>query len=94
MNPIFVVFAIVVVLAVAAGVVHLVLTWMERRGWIWYRTKDRPRPSSLGLLEEIYQPSFEHVIDHAASEATKADRPGQGEPGFDDRESGADDKLA
>jgi hypothetical protein len=80
MNPAFVVAGIVVVLAVAAGVVHLLLTWMERRGWIWYRTTDRPRPSSLGLIEEIYQPSVEHVIEQQISEDTEADQAAQGEP--------------
>jgi hypothetical protein len=80
MNPAFVVAGIVVVLAVAAGVVHLLLTWMERRGWIWYRTKDRPRPTSLGLIEEIYQPSVEHVIEQQISEDTEADQAAQGEP--------------
>jgi hypothetical protein len=84
MNPAFVVAGIVVVLAVAAGVVHLLLTWMERRGWIWYRTKDRPRPSSLGLIEEIYQPSVEHVIEQQVSEDTEADQAGQGEPEDED----------
>lgn len=80
MNPALVVISIVVVLAVAAGVVHLLLTWMERRGWIWYRTKDRPRPSSLGLIEEIYQPSVEHVIEQQATEDTEADQAAKGEP--------------
>jgi hypothetical protein len=84
MNLAFVVAGIVVVLAVAAGVVHLLLTWMERRGWIWYRTKDRPRPTSLGLIEAIYQPSVEHVIEQQVSEDTEADQAGQGEPEDED----------
>jgi hypothetical protein len=81
----------VVVLAVAATVVHLLLTWMERRGWIWYRTKDGPRPKSLGLLEEIYQPSVEHVIDQAITEETEADQAALGEPEKGEEE---DDPLA
>lgn len=84
MSPALVVVSIVVVLAIAAGVVHLLLTWMERRGWIWYRTKDRPRPSSLGLLEEIYQPSMEHVVEQQVSEETEADQAAQGEPESED----------
>lgn len=80
MNPVLVALAVVVVLVIAAVVVHLVLTWMERRGWIWYRTKDRPRPSSLGLIEEIYQPSIEHVVEQQVSEDTEADQAALGEP--------------
>jgi NADH:ubiquinone oxidoreductase subunit H len=80
MNPVLVVLSVVVVLAVAATVVHLLLTWMERRGWIWYRTKNRPRPSSLGLLEEIYQPSVEHVTEQQVTQDTEADQAAQGEP--------------
>lgn len=79
MNPILIALAVVVVLVIAAVVVHLVLTWMERRGWIWYRTKDRPRPSSLGLIEEIYQPSIEHVVEQQVSEDTEADQAALGE---------------
>ncbi len=86
---------VVVILAVALlGIVavsgHLLLTWMERRGWIYYRNPDRPRPSTLGLLEEIYQPSIEHVVDEMTSEAIEADQAVSGdpeEPGKPDRDT-------
>jgi hypothetical protein len=71
-------------LAIAGLLVHLSLTWMSKRGWIWYRTKDRPRPSSLGLIEEIYQPSVEHVMEEQAGEQARADQAESGdgeEPG-------------
>jgi hypothetical protein len=84
LSPALVVLGIVSVLAIAAGVVHLLLSWMERRGWIWYRTTNRPRPSSLGLLEEIYQPSVEHVIEQQVSEDTEADQAALGEPEDED----------
>lgn len=45
-------------LVLAAG--HFLLTWAERRGWEYCRSIDRPSPRSLGLLEEIYQPSISH----------------------------------
>lgn len=80
MSRVLVVVSIVTVLAIAAGLVHFLLTWMDRRGWIWYRTKDRPKPASLGLLEEIYQPSVEHVIEHQISDETGADQAAKGEP--------------
>jgi hypothetical protein len=68
---------VVLVLVLVAG--HLLLTWAERRGWIYYRSTDRPRPRSLGLLEEIYQPSIAHVIDRQVTEETEADQAQSGE---------------
>ena len=65
------------VLVLVAG--HLLLTWAERRGWVYYRSTDRPRPRSLGLLEEIYQPSITHVIDQQVTEETEADQAESGE---------------
>lgn len=80
MNPAITVVGVIVALALSAAAVHLLLTWMERRGWIWYRSKHRPRPSSLGLLEEIYQPSVEHLIDQQVEDDTTADHVTTGEP--------------
>lgn len=74
--------SILVVVAVLALVLiagHLLLTWAERRGWVYYRTTDRPRPRSLGLFEEIYQPSVSHVMEQQATEATEADQSESGE---------------
>jgi hypothetical protein len=68
------------VLVVAAAVVHVVLTWADRRGWVWYRNADRPPPHTLGLIEEIYHPAIEHVIDEEVSEATEADTAESGAP--------------
>ena len=65
-------------LAVAATV-HVMLSWMERRGWVYHRTKDRPRPSSLGLVEEIYQPSIEHVTEEKTGEQSRADQAESGD---------------
>lgn len=59
---------------------HLVLTWANRKGWVYYRNEDRPTPHSLGLLEEIYQPSIEHVIDEQVSEQTTAEQTESGDP--------------
>ena len=71
---------IVVVLSVAALTVHLILTWAERRGWIYYRGPDRPKAAPLGLLEEIYQPSMTYVIDERSEEEARADQAESGEP--------------
>jgi len=71
--------AVVVVLSLVLVAGHLVLTWAERRGWVYYRSTDRPRPRSLGLFEEIYQPSVTHVIDQQVTEETEADQAESGE---------------
>ena len=71
---------VVIVLGIAALTVHLILTWANRRGYVYYRNPERPPPRTLGLLEEIYQPSIEHVIEHETSEETRADQDESGEP--------------
>ncbi len=66
---------------VAIGLaVHCALTSADRRGWVYYRNPQRPPPRSLGLLEEIYQPSVTHVVEHETSEQTKADQAESGDP--------------
>jgi hypothetical protein len=78
-NPFVLLVGIVFVLAVAALAVHLLLTWMDRRGWVWYRNPNRGRPTPLGLVEEIYQPSVEHAIEQAIEDETIADQDATGE---------------
>ena len=79
MSMFLVVLGSLVALTIAATVVHLALSWMERRGWIWYRAPARPKPISLGLVEEIYQPSIHHAIEQQVTEATEADQTESGE---------------
>jgi len=79
MNPVIVILGIVVTLALAGLAVHFLLTWMNRKGWVWYRNPTRPPPTSLGLIEEIYQPSVEHVIEHGIEDETVADQNESGE---------------
>lgn len=71
---------IVITLGIAAVTVHLILVWAERRGWVYYRSTDRPNPPPLGLLEEIYQPSMTHVIEERSEEEARADQSESGEP--------------
>lgn len=45
------------------------------RGWVY--NKHNPRPNglgSLGLLETVYQPSMEHVIEERSSEKACGDQ--------------------
>lgn len=71
---------VVIVLTIIAFATHLLLTWFERRGWVYYRTPDRPQPRSLGILEEIYQPSVSHVTDQEIILDTIADQNESGDP--------------
>jgi hypothetical protein len=55
--------------------------WLAERGWVY--NKHNPRPAgtgTLGLLEEIYQPSIRHVIEERSdAEARGAGRDERGE---------------
>ena len=78
----------IAVLALVALTTHLLLTAFNRRGWVYYLNPDAPKGSSLGLIEEIYQPSVTHVIDQQSledstreqSESGDPDHPGHSEP--------------
>ena len=73
--------ALILALALIVGsALHLALTWANHKGWVYYRNEHRPPPRTLGLLEEIYQPSIEHVIDEETSEQTRADQAESGAP--------------
>ena len=51
------------------------------RGWVYNRYNPRPRGGgTLGLLEEIYQPSITHVIEERASEKARGDQAKSGDP--------------
>lgn len=56
------------VLALLAYVAHRAALWAESRGWIYYRQRPRFRGSSLGYLEEIYNPAMHHVMEERDSE--------------------------
>ena len=75
---IFILIAFAALVIASAG--HLALTWANRKGWVYYRNDDRRPPHSLGLLEEIYQPSIEHVVEQEISEQTAADQAESGDP--------------
>lgn len=72
-----------VALVVAAAVVHVTLTWADRRGWVWYRNANRPPPHTLGLIEEIYHPAISNVVDEEVREASDAETPESGAPPSD-----------
>ena len=68
---------------IVMGVLTLVLVlaaisnsrWAAKRGWVY--NKHNPRPTGSGMpmmLDQIYQPSIEHVIEERTSESIRADQ--------------------
>ncbi|HEX5631169.1 MAG TPA: hypothetical protein VFY15_05880 [Acidimicrobiia bacterium] len=54
------------------------------RGWVYNRYNPRTRGmGSLGLLETIYQPSMEHVIEERSAEKARGDQAKSGDPDAD-----------
>lgn len=75
---VFVVVAVVALGGAGYGL-HRAALWAERRGWIYYKTKQRPPAPWLGTLESIYKPEVEHVIEEASGEAARADQDESGD---------------
>ena len=68
--------ALILVVSIAAGLgaVHLVLRWMEDRGWIHYRRRGgRPMgvaaQNALIHFEAVFNPAAEHVIEEMNRQA-------------------------
>jgi hypothetical protein len=78
--PWYLVLGAVATLGLVALATHLLLTLFNKRGWVYYRNPDAPKGSSLGLLEEIYQPSVTHVIDQQTLEDSVTDQSESGDP--------------
>jgi hypothetical protein len=73
----------------AVALIVVIMIWalnsrrLARRGWIYNRHNPRPPGGgTLGLLEEIYQPSIRHVIEERSSERARGsqDESGRGDP--------------
>lgn len=55
--------------------------WAGERDWVYNRYNPRRRGlGSLGMLETIYQPSMEHVIEERSSEKARGSQDATGEP--------------
>ncbi len=54
--------------------------WAAKRGWVFNRHNPRPRGSGIPmLLDQIYQPSIEHMIEEQTSESIRADQDESGD---------------
>jgi len=72
----------IVVLATAVVVIGLrrLSRYAGKRGWVYNKWNPRPPGGgTLGLLESIYQPSIEHVIEERASEKHRGSQDESGE---------------
>lgn len=74
MRPLLIALAVI---AVLYGL-HRLAVYAEYRGWIYYRTRP-PRMRSLGLLEELADPSVEYRIEEQSSEAVRGDQDESGD---------------
>ena len=74
---------VVAVLLIGYGL-HRAALFADRRGWLYYRTKPRLKGSTLGLLEEIYNPAMTHVIDEQQENRSIADQDESGDPPGDE----------
>ena len=71
--------AVAAIAALAA--VDQLLLWMERRGWIYWRRRKRdPRGALLGLIDNVFNPVHEHVIEQQETEERLADLQGDAAP--------------
>ena len=65
--------AAVAVIAALAAVDQLFL-WMERRGWIYWRSRKRdPRGALLGPIDDVFNPAHEYVGEQQETEERLAD---------------------
>ena len=72
--------AAVAVIAALAAVDQLFL-WMERRGWIYWRRRKRdPRDALLGLIDNVFNPAHEHVVEQQETQERLADIQGEAAP--------------
>jgi hypothetical protein len=50
-----------------AGLIHLLLTWMDGHGWIFYRSTaplGTRTANALMEFESLFNPAIEHVIEY------------------------------
>ena len=70
----------VAAIAALAAVDQLFL-WMERRGWIyWRRRRPDPRGAVLGPIDNVFNPTHEHVVEQQETEERLADIQGDAAP--------------
>lgn len=64
------VITVLALLALGYGL-HRLALWADGRGYVYYKTKPKFRGSSLGLLESVYNPAMEHVVEERGGERAR-----------------------
>lgn len=70
---------IAAILALVLYGTHRLALWADRKGWIYYKTKPRFRGSSLGLIESVYNPAMEHVVEERGGERARGSQDESGD---------------
>jgi hypothetical protein len=73
---------VLLVLAATAVLAHRGLLAMERRGWVYYRTKGTGSMGASALfgLDEVFHPQARHaVVEHEEAEQRGPRRPAPGD---------------
>jgi len=70
---------VALVLAAALYGLHRLAMWAESRGWIYYKTKPKYHGSSLGLIESVYNPAMEHVMEERGGERARGSQDESGD---------------
>jgi hypothetical protein len=71
---------IVLVLISVGYALHRLSRLAGERDWVYNKHNPRPRGGgTLGLLEEIYQPSIQHVIEERSSQRARGSQDESGE---------------
>ena len=68
-----IILAAAILIAIGLSLLHGLFTWMERKGWIYYR-KTKPHGSLrsvLGGVEEFLHPEIRHVYEDQSQRAAE-----------------------
>lgn len=63
---------------------HRLALWADKRGWVYYKTKPKFRGSSLGLLESVYNPAMEHVVEERSGQRARGSQDESGDDPAED----------
>ncbi len=76
--------------------IHRLALWADSNGWIYYKTKPKFRGSSLGLIEAVYNPAIEHVVEERGGERARGSQDDSGDddpPNLNEADRGMPDRA-
>lgn len=80
--------ALLVVLPLALYGLHRLALWMERRGWIYYKTSgtSSTRTNAFLALQSLIEPSKQYVLEERIRQQDELDQDQSGDPPATDPE--------